>query len=299
MSKKYKIAVLVLVVLIIVTALVGYLRTHNIAVLQPAGQVGYRERQLMIFGLLLSVIVVIPTFALAIFIAVRYREANHKKRKVKYSPDFDHSLLFEGLWWGIPIIIISILSVVAWNSAHTLDPYRALTSNKKPLTIQVVALDWKWLFVYPAQHMASVNLVQFPVNTPINFEITSDTVMNSFWVPNLGGQIYAMPGMSTELHLMADKTGSFPGSSANISGVGFAGMDFVATSSTQADFDKWVATAQKSSNKLTLTAYNELARPSKNNAVAYYSSPTSALYDYTVMKYMLPDGQAGVATEAQ
>lgn len=295
MNKKYKIAVLALVILIVLTALVGYLRTHDIAVLEPAGQVGYKERQLMIFGLLLSVIVVVPTFVLTIFIAVRYREVNHTKRKVKYSPDFDHSRLFEGLWWGIPIVIIGILSVVAWRSSHDLDPFKALASSKKPLTIQVVALDWKWLFVYPAQHMASVNLVQFPVNTPIDFEITSDTVMNSFWIPNLGGQIYAMPGMSTELYLVANKTGSFPGSSANISGVGFASMDFVAKASSQADFNKWVAAAQKSPDKLTLTAYSQLAKPSEHNAVAYYSSPTDALYDYTVIKYMLPTDQVAGA----
>ena len=290
MSKKYKAAVIALVVLIILTALAGYLRTHNVAVLEPAGEVGQKERGLIIFAVLLSVLVVVPVFALAIFIAVRYREGNHKKnRKVKYSPDWDHSRLFESLWWGIPIIIIGILSVVAWVSSHALDPYKPLASTTKPLTIQVVSMDWKWLFVYPAQHMASVNLVEFPVDTPINFEITSDTVMNSFWVPNLGGQIYAMPGMSTQLHLMADKIGSFPGSSANISGSGFSGMTFTAKSVTQADFNKWTAAAQTSPS-LNLAAYEELAKPTKNNPVTYYSSPTGALYDYTVMKYMEPVG---------
>jgi cytochrome o ubiquinol oxidase subunit 2 len=153
------------------------------------------------------------------------------------------------------------------------------------MTIQVVALDWKWLFIYPEQHIATVNMVQFPKNTPINFEITSDSVMNSFWIPQLGGQIYSMPGMSTQLHLMASQYGSFNGLSANISGAGFSGMTFVAKSSSEQSFNNWTHTVQKSRSSLNMTAYNQLLRPSEYNKAAYYSSPQANLYGTILAKY--------------
>lgn len=269
-----------------IVALVVYLSHYTFAVLQPAGQVGYKERQLLIFGVLLSVVVVIPTFALTIFIAWKYRESNHRPKK--YNPDWDQSWLFESIWWGIPIVIIGILTVVVWHSSHTLDPYRPLASSEKPMTIQVVALDWKWLFIYPEQHIASVNLAQIPTGTPVDFEISSDTVMNSFWVPQLGGQIYAMPGMVTQLHLVADKPGSYNGSSANISGSGFAGMRFQVRAGSANDFSNWIAQARRSSQPLNVQSYNQLARPSKYVPVSYYSSVQNGLYTYTAMKYMEP-----------
>jgi cytochrome o ubiquinol oxidase subunit 2 len=188
-------------------------------------------------------------------------------------------------------VIITILSVVTWISSHELDPYRAIDAKHPAITVQVVALDWKWLFIYPQQRVASVNMFEMPLNTPVSFEITSDTVMNSFWVPNLGGQIYAMPGMSTQLHLIANRTGNFPGSSANISGQGFAGMTFTAKAVTQANFNSWMKTLQKSPKHLTQTAYNQLAMPSENSPVSYYSSAQNDLYDMMVMKYMTPNTQ--------
>jgi len=187
--------------------------------------------------------------------------------------------------------IILILAVLTWNSSHDLDPFKPIVSDKPPITIQVVALQWKWLFIYPQQNIASVNIIQFPNQTPINFEVTADAPMNSFWIPQLGGQIYAMPGMSTQLHLMADTEGTYRGSSANISGKGFAGMNFSAKSTSQADFDQWVALVHQTRNNLSLAKYNNLAKPSQNNPLSYYSSSQSGLYDRVVMKYMMPASQ--------
>lgn len=261
-----------------------YLHDKNVAVLQPAGQVADKSRNLMRLWAILSIFVLVPVFTLAIFIAWRYRETNPRPKK--YQPDWDRSRKLEGLWWGGPSVLILIMSVVTWVSSHTMDPYRPLVSTKKPLTVQVVALDWKWLFIYPEQHVASVNMLHIPVNTPVSFQITSDTVMNSFWIPTLGSQIYAMPGMSTRLHLIANKTGDFYGTPANISGKGFSGMIFTARSSSQASFDAWVASAQHANDNLDSANYAALAKPSINNAVKDYSPVQDDLYTSLVEKYM-------------
>jgi cytochrome o ubiquinol oxidase subunit 2 len=297
MNKKYKYALLILLVLGFVALAVWYLHSTNIPVLEPKGMVGQKERQLIYMALSLSLIVVIPVFVLLFAFAWKYRESNHV---AKYSPDLAGSRAAETVWWLIPGVLILVLSVITWNSSHALDPYKSIDSATKPITIQVVALDWKWLFIYPQQNIASVNFVQFSKNTPVNFEITSDTVMNSFWIPQLGGQIYAMPGMSTELHLIANQNGSFNGSSANISGSGFAGMRFVAKASSQADFNAWVQSVKRSSNHLSMAAYNKLAQPSRNNKIAYYSGGQAGLYNTIMMKYMMPAGrQSNMPSDAQ
>lgn len=287
MRKKTKaiFSVVALIVTAIVILLILYFHHHVVAIFDPAGQVGYRERSLMFFTLILSAIVVIPTFSIAVFIVWKYRENNHRPKK--YKPDFDHSRLFESIWWGIPIIIIAVLAVTAWESSHTLDPYRPLVSAQRPLAVQVVALDWKWLFIYPRQQIASVNLLEMPVNTPVSFNLTSDSVMNSFWIPQLGGQIYEMPGMSTKLQLEASRTGTFYGSPANISGEGFSRMIFSAKAVSQRQFNHWVGTVSKSPNSLTLAAYRKLAEHNES-PVKYYSGVQSDLYAYEVMKYMSP-----------
>ena len=266
---------------------IHYLQHTNIPVLEPKGPVGIKERNLIFFGLGLSLVVVIPVYALLFSFAWRYRESN---KSAKYSPDLDGSRIAETIWWLIPAVLIGILSVVAWNSSHQLDPYKPLASKNPTMTIQVVAMDWKWLFIYPQQHIASVNLVQFPTNTPVDFEITSDSVMNSFWIPQLGGQIYAMPGMSTNLNLMANQQGDYRGLSANISGAGFAGMNFVARSSSDQSFNSWVSALQEAHSRLSLPAYNQLDQPSQNNPVSYYTSPQTGLYGTILAKYNGPGG---------
>lgn len=266
---------------------IWYFRTHTVALFATEGPVAHRQRDLMFFALALSLIVIVPVFIMLALIIWRYRDSNTKG---KYSPKLAGNRMAELIWWGIPSILIIILSVVTWHSSHELDPYKPLQNpaNTKPITIQVVALQWKWLFIYPEQGIATVNYLQFPEKTPVNFQITADAPMNSFWIPQLGGQVYAMSGMTTKLHLMADHTGTYRGSSANISGEGFAGMKFDAHSSSAQDFTQWVRHTQQSSPRLTTEIYDTLVRPSKEAPVTLYSSPDAGLFDTIVMKYMTP-----------
>ena len=266
-------------------ALMIYLRHTTVAVLSPQGPVAAEERRLIFFGLLLSLVVVVPVFVMAALIGWRYRETNHQ---ATYMPEWDHSRVAETIWWGVPLLLITILSVVAWHTSHTLDPGRPIAGTAPPITVQVVALDWKWLFIYPQQNIASVNYVQFPVGAPVDFQITSDAPMNSFWIPQLGGQIYAMPGMMTQIHLLASSPGRFNGASANISGRGFADMRFVAAASSPSDFYAWVAQAKQSSNMLNIDSYNRLAEPSTANPEKTYAVAQSGIFNDVLQKYMLP-----------
>jgi cytochrome o ubiquinol oxidase subunit 2 len=199
--------------------------------------------------------------------------------------------LLEAIWWTIPIIIIAILATITWITAHKLDPYKPLDSKVKPVTIQVVALEWKWLFIYPEQHIATVNFVEFPVNTPVEFQITADAPMNSFQIPALGGQIYAMAGMTTKLHYLATEQGDYNGRSVSYSGAGFSGMTFVAHVTDQAGFNAWVKQVQKTPAKLTTFSYNQLVVPSENNAVQYFGSVTNGMFNSIIMKFMMPAAQ--------
>ena len=288
---KDKRTVLALAGLLVVSALLvtWFLATHHVAILSPKGIVASRERGLMALALGLAVIVVIPVFAMLFGFAWKYRAGN---KKADYRPEWGTHKVAEAIWWGIPILIIGILSATTWTSSHSLDPPKALASTKNPLTIQVIALEWKWLFIYPDQEVASINEVVFPEQTPVRFQITSDAPMNSFWIPELGGQIYAMTGMTTQLNLMADHIGDFPGVSANISGEGFAGMKFTARSVSTNDFDVWVdsihATHEQNGHRggLDQELYTKLAQPSKYNAVERFALHDTALYDSVLAKYM-------------
>jgi cytochrome o ubiquinol oxidase subunit 2 len=285
LDKKFKWAVIAVIVVWLFGLLAVYLHNANFAILNPAGVVAEREKRLMITTVTLGLLVIIPVFIMTAFIVLRYREGNHK---AKYSPELSGNWLAETVWWVIPSLIILVLSIITWNSSHDLDPHKALASSVKPLNVQVVALDWKWLFIYPDQGVASVNEVNFPVDTPVHFDITADAPMNSFWIPRLGSQIYAMPGMATHLNLMADKTGTFAGSSANISGKGFSGMDFDANAVSAVRFNDWLRTARQSPRSLDAGSYRLLAKPSSHDSVVYYSSVDARLFDKVVNKYMTP-----------
>lgn len=290
MGRRYKLGFLIVVIVGIIGLLNVYFSHHAIAVLNPKGVIAQKEFNLMLFAGALMLVIVIPVFVMTAVIAWKYREGNTKPKK--YEPDWDGSRFFESIWWGFPILIIVILSVVTWQSSHELDPFKPLTGKNPPMTIQVVALQWKWLFLYPKQNIATVNFVEMPTQTPVTFQITSDAPMNSFWIPSLGGQMYAMTGMSTELNLMANGNGSYRGSSANISGEGFAGMHFVAKSTSTKNFDQWVASVQASGHYLGKTAYTELAEPSLNNRPAAYSLSDANLYNEVIMKYAGPNSNA-------
>lgn len=270
------------------------LQGHSFPVLDPKGTVAAQQKHLIINVTLLMLVVVIPVFVLTFFIAWKYRAGN---KKARYMPEWDNNRAAEVTWWLIPLAIIIAISIMIWKSSHALDPRRPLESNKKPVKIQVVALQWKWLFIYPEQNIATVNFVQFPEDTPVNFEITSDAPMNSFWIPQLGGQIYAMAGMTTRLHLDASEQGDYKGSSANISGEGFAGMKFTARASSESDFNKWAASAKNSSGPLGFDEYQKLAQPSKNSPVATYLESDQNLYDKIIMKYMRPNKQEKLPAE--
>jgi cytochrome o ubiquinol oxidase subunit 2 len=256
-------------------------------VLQPAGEIGTKERNLIIFCSLLSITVVVPVFWLLGYFAWKYREGN---KHAVYDPEHGGSVLAETIWWLVPTVLIGIIAVITWRSSYALDPFKSLASNKPTLHVQVVALDWKWLFIYPDQHVASVNEAAVPVGTPVDFEITSDTVMSSFWDPQLGGQMYAMPGMSTQLNLQAAKVGDYRGVAANVSGKGFAGMKFAIKAMPSQGFTNWITTAKHSKQGLNTGSYARLARPSENNKPAYYGSVGPELYDTIMMKYMMPMG---------
>lgn len=256
-----------------------------IAVLFPKGIIALEERNLLYIIQAIMLLVVIPVYILTFIFSWKYRAHNSK---ATYDPDLVDHKIAEIIWWGVPFILTAIIAVITYIKTHELDPYKPLESDKKPMTIQVVALQWKWLFIYPNEKIATVNFVQFPEKTPVKFEITADAPMNSFWIPHLGGQIYAMPSMTTQLHLMADETGDFRGSSANISGEGFAGMTFIARASSDEDYQKWVTETKKSSHVMSAQEYEQLVAPSQNNPVELYQLQDDNLFDQIVMKYMHP-----------
>lgn len=284
MSKsKFLFFILVLIGLVVSASL--YLGMHDIAVLNPKGWVGLQQKNLLVVATLLMLLVVIPVFVITFAFAWIYREEN---KKATYRPDWDRKKIAEVIWWGVPCLIILALSIITWQKSHQLDPYQPLPLSTKSMKIQVVALEWKWLFIYPEEKIASVNFVQFPEQTPLDFEITADAPMNSFWIPQLGGQIYAMPAMRTKLHLIAEKQGLFRGSSANLSGKGFSGMTFMAKASTREEFDAWVQSVKQSPLSLGEEEYRLLSQPSQYDPVTLYGLKEEGLFDQIVMKYMSP-----------
>ncbi|MDB5166270.1 MAG: Ubiquinol oxidase subunit 2 [Candidatus Saccharibacteria bacterium] len=282
--KYKKLIFIALAVAALVALSIWYLHDKPFALFESRGVIAHEERKLMVFTLALSLVVVIPVFALLIGIVWRYRDTNQKK--ARYDPTWDHNRMAETIWWLIPTAIITVLAIVTWQSTHQLDPYRPIASTVKPVKVQVVALDWKWLFIYPDERIATVNFVQLPVNTPVDFEITSAGPMNSFWIPQLAGQIYAMSGMSSQLHVMADQTGDYRGSSANLSGKGFAGMTFITRVSSTSEYYDWVQSAKTIESELNQGSYDALALPSQNNPETLYGYVEQNLYDTIVMKDM-------------
>ena len=254
----------------------------NWTLLDPKGQVGIEQRNLILIATGLMLLVVIPVIFMTIAFAWKYRASN---KAATYTPDWSHSTKIEVAVWSIPVLIIIALGYVTYLSTHKLDPYRPLDSDVKPVQIDVVALDWKWLFIYPEQGIATVNKIVFPANTPVNFRVTSDAVMNSFFIPGLGGQIYAMAGMQTKLHLIADRNAEMDGISANYSGAGFTGMKFKAIATSQEDFEAWVNEVKQSPQQLDKATYEALAKPSENNPVALYSVAPENMFQSIVDKY--------------
>jgi cytochrome o ubiquinol oxidase subunit 2 len=261
---------------------------RDIPVLNPQGEIANQQYILILITVALGVLVVIPVFILLFTIAWRYRAGN---KKAKYDPDLEGNRGLEILWWGIPCVIILALAVITHISTHALDPYKELQSDKPPVKVQVIALEWNWLFIYPDHKTATLNFMNIPEDTPVNLSLTSDAPMNSFWVPALAGQVYTMSGMATKLHLMADKPGTYNGTTANISGEGYADMRFKVNSMTERDFASWAKTAATSQNALNTETYETIAEPKKDRAETTYTLKTPSLFDDVILKYM-PEGHS-------
>jgi len=235
-------------------------------VLDPKGPVAAAERLIMLNSTGIMLAIVIPTILATLGTAFWFRASNTRAR---YMPDFAYSGRLELLIWSIPIMTVILVGGVTWIGSYDLDPPKPIASAEKPIRVQVVALDWKWLFIYPEQGIATVNQLTIPVSTPIRFELTSSGVMNSFLVPQLGGQIYTMAGMVTQLYLQADYVGTYRGMSANYSGAGFSDMYFNVNAVPAEKFAQWVVATRDSGSVLDAQSYAALAKPSQ--AVAPFS----------------------------
>lgn len=256
--------------------------------LHPKGDVALQQRDLILVSTGLMLLIVVPVILLTLLFAWRYRAAN---RDATYDPEWHHSTMLELMIWAAPLLIIIALGAITWVSTHKLDPYRPLDRlsagrnvepNTRPLVVEVVALDWKWLFIYPEQGIATVNELAAPVDRPIQFKITATSVMNSFFVPSLAGQIYAMPGMQTTLHAVINKAGVYEGFSSNFSGDGFANMRFKFHGMSVADFNQWVSHVRASKETLTSANYLYLQEPSESEPIRLYSSVDAGLFDAIV-----------------
>jgi cytochrome o ubiquinol oxidase subunit II len=244
-------------------------------VLDPQGPIASAQLFLLINTIEIMLVVVVPVILTTLGWAWWYRSSNARARRRE---DLAYEGRIDFVVWSIPLLVVILLGGVNWISTHQLDPRSPIASNVKPLEVDVVALDWKWLFIYPEEGVAAVNQLVIPTETPVRFHLTSATVMNSFLVPQLGSQMYAMPGMTTELNLLADRPGEFPGISANFSGNGFADMRFIAKAVPAADFAGWVAQVRDSGSALDIPAYAELAKPSQAVPPTTYRSVDPDLF---------------------
>jgi cytochrome o ubiquinol oxidase subunit 2 len=261
-------------------------------VLDPKGPIAAAGREILFNSLAIMLAIVVPTILATLGVAWWFRASN---RRARYRPDFTYSGRLELLVWSIPAMTVLLVGGVAWIGAHDLDPRKPIASGVEPLRVQVVSLDWKWLFIYPDQGVASVNHLTVPVDTPVAFELTSSGVMNSFFVPQLGSQIYTMAGMVTRLHLQADHEGSYPGLSANYSGEGFADMRFTVDAVPPEAFAQWIDGARSAGPMLDAGTYAALAKPSSAVAPFTYRSVAADLFNSILGSAMHSHGSAGLA----
>lgn len=281
--KKYNsktINIFVLIVIMLMTT-----SCKEMILMHPQGEIGLEERSLILIAIILMLVVVIPVIVMTIIFSFKYRASNIT---TTYAPDWDRSNKIELIVWIIPVIIITLLAIITWKTTHDLDPSKSIQSNTQPINIEVVALDWKWLFIYPEKGIATLNEIAFPNNVPVTFKITSNSVMNSFFIPQLGSQIYAMAGMNNTLNLIANKSGKYEGISSNFSGSGFSGMKFnVIVTPNQHDFDLWLKKIKLSPYKIiTMEQYEKLAKPNQYPSIKYFSYVKQNLYKNIIDKFM-------------
>jgi cytochrome o ubiquinol oxidase subunit 2 len=250
--------------------------------LDPKGPIGDAERFVIIAAFVLMLIVVIPVFVMVLWFPRKYRASNPN---ATYRPKWSYSSKIELAMWLVPLAIVAALGVLSWSATHSLDPYKPLESAVKPIRIEVVSLDWKWLFIYPDHDIAVVNQLVFPAGVPLSFRLTSDTVLTSFFIPQLGSQIYAMAGRQSRLHLMADEPGTYAGHNQQFSGRGYADMHFKAIAVSREQFEAWVQNARHSPDKLDPARYEELEKPGVGSPVTHFSSVVPGLFDQIIRKY--------------
>ena len=266
-------------------------------VLDPQGPIGAANAKILLNALAIMLVIVVPTIIAALAFAWWFRASNTRAR---YQPEFVYSGGIEMVVWGIPILVIMFLGGLIWIGSHDLDPFKPIASPNKPIEVQVVSLDWKWLFIYPDQGVASVNELVVPAGVPVHFSLTSASVMNMFFVPRLGSMIATMNGMVTQLHLAADKPGEFYGQSAQFSGDGFSDMNFIVRAVPQDQFAQWVAGARQAGPALDRASYMTLSQQSSNVRPFTYRQIDPMLFNAVVTQELPPApgpnaGQAGAA----
>lgn len=259
------------------------LRDADIALLNPKGLIANEQSWLLVTSTLIMLGFGVPVILTLYFFIWKYRERGESSH---YAPEAKTSKAVLAFMWGGPLIIVVILASLMLPATQRLEPQKPIEADKDQLTIQVVALNWKWLFIYPEQNIATVNFTQIPVDTPVRFELTSDEApMNSFWIPHLGGMLYSMTGHVNPLHLMGDTIGDYPGGAAEVNGRGLAGMRFTARVSSEEDFAAWIDEIRQSPLQLNAAEYEKLVKPSENHEPTFYSSPAPNLYQTIVSKY--------------
>ena len=255
----------------------------SILLFDPKGPIGESERFVIIAAFVLMMIVVVPVFFMAFWFAKKYKASNTES---DYMPKWNYSAKIDFCMWGGPIVIVIFLAILAWTATHSLDPWKPIHSADDPINIEAVSLNWKWLFIYPDHNIATVNQITFPVNVPVSFKLTSDTVMTSFFIPQLGSQIYAMAGNQSRLHLLASEPGAYAGHNQQFSGSGYANMHFQAHAVSREEFQSWVQKVRRSPEKLDLERYKKLVKPSPGyHPVTYFSSVKPDLFEYILRKY--------------
>lgn len=280
--------------LLFLLPLAALLSACSHAVLDPAGDVALQQRDIIYISTALMLLIIVPVMALIVVFAWRYRKGN---KDATYDPDFDHSTALELVIWSAPLLIIICLGALTWWSTHLLDPFRplnrvsaekAIDPKVRPLAVQVVSLDWKWLFIYPEQGIATVNELALPVDRPVRFDLTSTNMMNTFYAPTLAGMIYTMPGMRSTLHAVLNRPGEFKGMSANYSGEGFSHMRFKLYGVDQGGFDAWVARVKASGPALDTNRYLALEKPSERVPAMYFSGVERDLFTRIFQRCVRP-----------
>lgn len=282
--KKYNIA-LSIILLLSVLGIILYAMSQGIAVLDPAGLISEHQRNMFWLSVSLGLLALIPVFIMTTIIVYRYRSHDDNSTDSQGSK-WQVKPLASWMWTSFVVLIIATLAVFMYKSTFAIDPYKPIAVAEDSLAVRVVALPWKWLFIYPEENIATINELVIPVDTEIAFELTADAPMSSFWIPKLGGMIYAMEGMVTKLHLQATSTGEFEGMNTEINGKGYSGMRFKTMVVTSQDYKQWVADVRVSANTLDSTAYQKLAQPSTDNTVQHYAAADPSLFGQILSKFM-------------